>query len=99
MPTRARPRTIPPIADSNVIDLANRRAATKSRPRLEVSEPSGTLGAMPETTGFFNCPECDNGKFMVWRAGSWPNFRFRIYCDDYGCDWSTEYLVAVSKSL
>lgn len=95
MPTSARPRRTPPIADNTVIDLANRRARSKSSPETEAAEPSGRLGAMPETTGFFNCPDCGNTKFMVWSKKLPQGGReLRIYCDDYGCDWSSHWLEA-----
>lgn len=87
MPTSARPRTIPAIADRSVIDLANRRALSKSSPETEAAEPSGKLGAMPETTGLLRCPDCNNDSFYVFTSDFPWELRTTVYCDSMSCDW------------
>lgn len=87
MPTRARPKIMPAIADRTVIDLANRRAATKSRPRTVWSDSSGKLGAMPETSGLFRCPDCHNDKFYVFINDFPWALRTTVYCESLRCDY------------
>lgn len=75
------------MADRTVIDLANRRAATKSRPRLVGSDPSDKLGAMPETSGLYRCPDCHNDKFYVFITDHPWELRTTVYCESLGCDY------------
>lgn len=90
-PTSAKPNTIPAIADKTVIDLASRRAASKSRPRLEGSRLSGTLGAMPETSGLFRCPVCHNDKFYVFVSDFPWELTTSVYCESLQCDYTKRW--------
>lgn len=78
---------MPLIADTTVIDLANRRARSKSSPEKVDAEPSGKLGAMPETTGMLRCPACHNDKFYVFVADHPWALRTTIYCESLYCDY------------
>lgn len=75
------------MADRTVIDLANRRAWRRSSPEITDSEPSGTLGAMPETSGLLRCPDCHNDKFYVFVSDYPWELRTTVYCESLGCDY------------
>lgn len=78
---------IPAMADRTVIDLANRRACTKSLPEIGAESPSGKLDAMPETTGMFRCPTCHNDKFYVFISDFPWELRTAVYCESLNCDY------------